>query len=218
MLKLVMIDVAVCAALIIVALCTGVLRWRRRHNRALLRRTRRGTAAGSAGGRAGRREAPLVPGFSARGRAQGPVVAVPAAPDQRAESWASRRWPVPRHASARTAKGPASGWPAPGGAPREVSHEPGPREPLPDMRPGEPRPHEPLPTVGPDGPRPREPFPTMGPREPSLQPGLAGPGHEPDQQATGPPTSSQKISSYYDAADRKMSDYLAERGWPKEPD
>ena len=204
MLKLVMIDVAVCAALIIVAFCAGMLRWRRRHKRALLRRAPRGTAAGSAGGRAGRREAPLVPGFSARGRAQGPVVAAPAAPDQRAGSRASRRWPAPRPASGRDAKGPASGWPAPGQAPREVSHEPRPHELLPNMRPGESR--------------PREPLPNMGPREPSLEPGPADPGDEPDKQATGPPTSSEKISSYYDDADRTMSDYLAERGWPKEPD
>jgi hypothetical protein len=203
MLKLVMIDVAVCAALIIVAFCAGILRWRR-HKRALLRRTRRGTAAGSAGGRAARREAPLVPGFSARGRAQGPVVAVPAAPDQRAGSRVSRRWPAPQPAPGRAAKGPESGWPAPGHALREVSHEPGPREPLPNIGPGESR--------------PREPLPNIGPGEPSLDPGPANPGDEPDQQATGPPTSSEKISSYYDDADRKMSDYLAERGWPKEPD
>jgi len=58
----------------------------------------------------------------------------------------------------------------------------------------------------------------MGPHEPSLEPGPADPGDEPDKQATGPPTSSEKISSYYDDADRTMSDYLAERSWPKEPD
>jgi hypothetical protein len=217
MLKLVMIDVAVCAALIIVAFCAGMLRWRRRHKRALLRRARRGTAVGSAGGRAARREAPLVPGFSARGRAQGPVVTVPAVPDQRAGSRAGRRWPAQQPASGQAAKGPASGWPAPEDTPREVSHEPRPREPLPNIGPGEPRPREPLPNIGPGEPRPREPLPNIGPGEPRLEPGPANPGDEPDQQAAGPPTSSEKISSYYDDADRKMSDYLAERGWPKEP-
>jgi hypothetical protein len=69
----------------------------------------------------------------------------------------------------------------------------------------------------PGEPRPREPLPNIGPGEPSLEPGPADHGNEPDKQATGPPTSSEKISSYYDDADRKVSDYLAERGWPKEP-
>jgi hypothetical protein len=193
MLKLVMIDVAVCAALIVVAFCAGMLRWRRRRNRGLQRRTRRGTAAGPAGGRAGRRETPLVPGFSADGGAQGPVVTVPAAPDQRARPQARRR-------SGRAAKGPASGWPDPGQTPREVSHEPGPREPLPNVGPAERSP----------GPGPGEPSPGPGP-------GPADPGDEPDRQAAGPPASSEKIGSYYNEADREMSDYLAERGWPEDP-
>ena len=75
--KLVLIDVAVCAALIMVAVCAMVLRWRRRRRRGLVRQTRRGTAAGPYGGRAARRETPLVPGFSAGSEAQDPAVAVP---------------------------------------------------------------------------------------------------------------------------------------------
>ena len=193
MLKLVLIDVAVAAALILVAFCAGMLRWRRRRERGLLRRTRRGSAAGSAGGRAARRETPLVPGFSADGGARGRVAAVSVAPDQRARPHTRRRRPAPDPAG-RAAKGPASGWPAPGHAPREVSHEPRPRRPLPNIGPGEPSPEP-----GPADPRP------------------ADPGDEPDQQAAGPLTSSEKISGYYDQADRDMSDYLAERGWPKDP-
>src|SRR5260370_9742824 len=65
MLKLVMIDVAVCAALITVAFCAMLLRWRRRRKRGLLRRTRRGTTAGPAGRRAALPETPLVPWFTA---------------------------------------------------------------------------------------------------------------------------------------------------------
>jgi len=193
MLKLVMIDVAVCAALILVAFCAGMLRWRRRRMLALQRRTPRGTAAGPAGRRAARRERHLVPGFSADGGAQAPVAAVPAAPDRRARPQGRRRWPAP-YPAGRAAKGPASGWPAPGHAPREVSHEPRPRRPLPNIGPGEPS---------------TEP----GPADPRA----ADPGGEPDQQAAGPLTSSDKISSYYDEADQDMSDYLAERGWPKKP-
>jgi len=189
MLKLVLIDVAVAAALILVAFCAGMLRWRRRRERGLLRRTRRGSAAGSAGGRAARREAPLVPGFSADGGARGRVAAVSVAPDQRARPHTRRRRPAPDPAG-RAAKGPASGWPAPGHALREVSHEP----------------------------RPHRPVSGIGPGESSQDPGPADSGDEPDQQAAGPLTSSEKISSYYDEADRDMSDYLTERGWPKEPE
>jgi hypothetical protein len=38
------------------------------------------------------------------------------------------------------------------------------------------------------------------------------------RKKTSPLTSTEKIDSYYAEADRAMSDYLTERGWPKEPD
>ena len=176
--KLVLIDVAVCAALIMVAACAMVLRWRRRRRREPVRRARRGT--------------PLVPGFSAGSEAQELAMPVRAKRDRLAASRAGRR-----ATPARANPGPASGWPTPGQAPREVSHEPGPREPGANLAPGEPRPNP-----GPGKPRP----------EP------ADPAGEPDQQGTGPLTSTEKIGNYYAEADQAMSDYLTERGWPKEPD
>lgn len=213
MLKLVLIDVAVCAALIMLAACAMVFRWRRRRRRGLVRRARRGTVAAPYGGRAARRETPLVPGFSADSEVPDPAMTVPAEPDRLAASRASRR-STPGRANpgranpGRADPGPASGWPTPGQAPREVSHEPGSRESGPNLAPGEPNLN-------------------LGPAEPSPQPGPANPAGEPDQQATGlrtgseqagPPTSTEKIGNYYAEADQAMSDYLTERGWPKEPD
>ena len=51
------------------------------------------------------------------------------------------------------------------------------------------------------------------------EPGPNGSGTEPDEQQTaaGAVTSSERIASYYDEADRPMADYLAARGWTKEP-
>ena len=183
--KLVLIDVAVCAALIMMAAFTMVLRWRRRRRRALVRQARRGTVAGPYGGRASRREAPLVPGLSAGSEMQDPAMAVPAERDRLAASRAGQR-----STPGRANPGPASGWPTPGQAPREVSHEPGPRGPRMNLAPGEPSP----------------------------APGRANPPDEPGQRATGAVTSTEKIDNYYAEADRAMSDFLTERGWPKEPD
>jgi len=203
MLKLVLIDVAVCAALIMVAACAMVLRWRRRRRRRLVRQARRGTVAGPYGGRAARRETPLVPGFSVASEAQDPAIAVPAKRNRLAASRAGQR-STPAGAN----PGPASGWPTPGQAPREISHEPGPREPSPNLAPGKPS----------LNPVPGEPSPNPLPGEPSPEPGPAKPAGEPDRQATGPLTSTEKIGNYYAEADQAMSDYLTERGWPEEPD
>jgi hypothetical protein len=65
---------------------------------------------------------------------------------------------------------------------------------------------------------PAEPSMNPGPGEPGPGPGRANPTDERDRRATGPPTSTEKIGNYYAEADRAMSDYLTERGWPKEPD
>ena len=183
--KLVLIDVAVCAALIMMAAFAMVLRWRRRRRRALVRQARRGTVAGPYGGRAARREAPLVPGLSAGSETEDPAMAVPAERDRLAASRAGQR-----STPGRANPGPASGWPTPGQAPREVSHEPGPRGPRMNLAPGERAP----------------------------EPGRANLPDEPGQRATGPLTSTEKIDNYYAEADQAMSDYLTERGWPKEPD
>ena len=183
--KLVLIDVAVCAALIMMAAFAMVLRWRRRRRRALVRQAQRGTVAGPYGGRASRREAPLVPGLSAGSEVPDPAMAVPARRHRLAASRASGR-----STPGRANHGPASGWPTPGQAPREVSHEPGPRGPRMNLAPGERTP----------------------------EPGRANLPDEPGQRATGPLTSTEKIDNYYAEADRAMSDYLTERGWSKEPD
>ena len=67
----------------------------------------------------------------------------------------------------------------------------------------------------------------LRPGEAGLEPRPANPAGEPDQRAigpptstekTGPPASTEKIGNYYAEADQAMSDYLTERGWPKEPD
>jgi hypothetical protein len=206
--KLVLIDVAVCAALILVAACAMVLRWRRRRMRRLVWQARRGTAAGPYGGRAARREAPLVPGLSAGIETPDPAMAVPAERDRLVASRAGQRSTPGRAKRGRAKRGPASGWPTPGQAPREVSHEPGPRGPSMNLA-------------------PTEPSMNIGPGQPGPEPGRANPAGEPDHRATGPRTSTgkagplsstEKIDSYYAEADRAMSDYLTERGWPKEPD
>ena len=192
--KLVLIDVAVCAALIMMAAFAMVLRWRRRRRRALVRQAQRGTVAGPYGGRASRREAPLVPGLSAGSEVPDPAMAVPARRHRLAASRASGR-----STPGRANHGPASGWPTPGQAPREVNHEPGPRGPIMNLAPA-------------------EPSMNLRPGEPGPQPGRANPAGEPGQRAAGPLTSTEKIDNYYAEADRAMSDYLTERGWSKEPD
>jgi hypothetical protein len=192
--KLVLIDVAVCAALIMMAAFTMVLRWRRRRRRALVRQARRGAVAGTYGGRAARREAPLVPGLSAGSETEDPAMAVPAERDRLAASRAGQR-----STPGRANPGPASGWPTPGQVPREVSHEPGPRGPSTNLAPA-------------------EPGMNFGPGAPGPQPGRTNPPDEPGQRATGAVTSTEKIDNYYAEADRAMSDFLTERGWPKEPD
>ena len=201
--KLVLIDVAVCAALIMVAAFTMVLRWRRRRMRRRVRQARRGTVAGPYGGRAGRRDAPLVPGLSAGSETEDPAMAVPAERDRLAASRAGQR-STPRRAN----RGPASGWPTPGQAPREVSHEPRPRGPGMNLTPAGPSMNF----------RPGEPSMNLRPGEPGPEPRRANPAGEPGQRATGPLTSTEKIGNYYAEADQAMSDYLTERGWPKEPD
>src|SRR6516165_1724731 len=124
--KLVLIDVAVCAALIMMAAFTMVLRWRRRRRRALVRQARRGAVAGTYGGRAARREAPLVPGLSAGSETEDPAMAVPAERDRLAASRAGQR-----STPGRANPGPASGWPTPGQAPREPRMNLAPGEPSP---------------------------------------------------------------------------------------
>jgi len=63
--------------------------------------------------------------------------------------------------------------------------------------------------------------------------GATGPAHDPDRagpepdapraapngkSATAGATASDRIGSYYDEADRAMSDYLAAMGWTEEPE
>jgi hypothetical protein len=50
------------------------------------------------------------------------------------------------------------------------------------------------------------------------EPSSDGPGAEPDDQqaAADAVTSSERIASYYDEADRRMAEYLAAQGWTQE--
>jgi hypothetical protein len=146
MLELILIDVAACAAVIMVAACLMVRRWRRRSNQPRMPvRERRGAVAELADVGMAERETAVVPGFSHDTVEPDVAAHVPAEPEQPAES-------------------PING------------------------------------VVGPE-------------------PGPNGPGAEPEEQqaAAGAVTSSERIASYYDEADRPMSDYLAARGWTEEP-
>lgn len=60
---------------------------------------------------------------------------------------------------------------------------------------------------------------SQGSRVAGPEPGPSGPGTGPDgqQAAADAVTSSARIASYYEEADRPMADYLAARGWTGEP-
>ena len=76
------------------------------------------------------------------------------------------------------------------------------------------------PGSGPDLPaEPKGTAESKAPEAPSLGPGPRGPEAEPDgpQGDARSATSDEPIVSYYEQADRPMSDYLETLGWPHEP-
>ena len=76
------------------------------------------------------------------------------------------------------------------------------------------------PGSGPDLPaEPKGTAESKAPEAPSLGPGPRGPEAEPDepQGDARSATSDEPIVSYYEQADRPMSDYLETLGWPHKP-
>jgi hypothetical protein len=189
MIQLLLIDVALCALLVVVAGC--IMLWRRRHRRdqaAIRAGEPLGTAAGLAGGGTAGRETAVVPGFGDDPAEPDLVASAPPEPEQAA----------PSQVSGMT--GPA---PGPGGRGTELNgarpepnglraHRDGPR--------AEPQ------ANGATGPAP-DPARPDAPRAASN-----------GQPAAGAATASDRIGSYYDEADRAMADYLAAMGWTEEPE
>ena len=90
MFELLLIDVALCAALIIVIAFIMVMRrWRRSSGRASMPVRQRGAAAELAGGGAARRERALVPGFSDNTAEPDRDLHAPPEPEQPAQSQVS---------------------------------------------------------------------------------------------------------------------------------
>jgi hypothetical protein len=102
MLELLLIDVAVCAALIMVAALVVIRRWRRRSGQPSMPASRRGAAAEPAGEVMAPREIAIVPGFADTVQPD-PGAHVPAPPGQAA------------HLQARPAAGPQGPGPQPNG-------------------------------------------------------------------------------------------------------
>jgi hypothetical protein len=185
--------------LVVVAGCVMLVRRRRRRNRAQVRAAeRQGTAVELAGdGMAGGKTA-VVPGFGDDPAESDPGAGAPAEPDQAAEPQVS-----------------GTTGPAPD------SHSPGAERDSPRAKAERPR-------AKPDAPQAERDAPRAEPRAN----GATGPAHDPDGPGTGPDapqaapngqpaaaaaTVSNQIGSYYDEADRAMSDYLAALGWTEEP-
>jgi hypothetical protein len=164
-LELLLIDVALCALLVMVAGGIMLGRRRRRRNRALMPAGEwLGTAAEPAGDGTAERETAVVPGFGDDPAESGLEAGAPAEPEQAAQPRASG----------------LTGPPA---------------------------------SVNGAGAEPAGPVVTG----PSASPNGAGAKPAGQQAAAGDAAASDPIGSYYDEADRAMSDYLAARGWTDEP-
>ena len=198
MLQLLLIDVALCALLVVVAGCIMWWRWRGRRSRA---GDRPGTAAELAEDGMAGRDTAVVPGFGDYPAEPDRDVGTPAGPDRGAGTPAWPEQAAPSLVSRVT--GPA---PDPGGPGIELNgSRPGPngRRPSRAGQRAEPR------ANGAAGQAP-------DPDRPAAEAGAprAAPNGQP---AADPPTASDRIGSYYDEADRAMADYLAAMGWTEEP-
>ena len=211
MLGVLLIDAALCALLIILAGWVIIGRRRRQRDRALISAGEgQGPAAGLAGDGMAGHETAVVPGFGADPVEPDPGLSALAEPEQAAGPQASGT------------NGPA---PDPGG---------------PGVERVGPRARADGPAAGPrakaDGPRAEADAPRAVRDAPRAEPqanGATGPAHDPDRagpephapraapngkSATAGATASDRIGSYYDEADRAMSDYLAAMGWTEEPE
>jgi hypothetical protein len=193
MLQLLLIDVALCALLVVVAGCIMLVRRRRRRAQAPADAGERpGTAAALAGDGAAGRETAVVPGFGEDPAEPDLDASAPAEPEQAAEPQVSE--------VAGQAPDPDGPQAAPNGARAE-------RDGLRLKR---------------DAPRaePQVSVATSSAADPDrrgaepVTPRAAANG----QPAAGAATASDRIGSYYDEADRAMSAYLAAMGWTGEPE
>src|SRR6516225_9976743 len=211
MLGVLLIDAALCALLIILAGWVIMGRRRRQRDRAPMRAGEgQGPAAGLAGDGMAGHETAVVPGFGADPVEPDPGLSALAEPEQAAGPQASGT------------NGPA---PDPGGPGVERV---GPRARADGSAAG--------PRAKADGPRAEADAPRAVRDAPRAEPqanGATGPAHDPDRagpepdapraapngkSATAGATASDRIGSYYDEADRAMSDYLAAMGWTEEPE
>ena len=221
MFNLLLIDVAACVALIMVAAFVMVMRWHRRGRPVpkLIRKVRR-SAAGDTEWRAPRRAA-VVPGFSReRGQpgAQQDMRAEGASPG-RPSAQAGQPQPAARSGDPARAGQPAQAvQPAQAGQlayamqhahARNVTYAAQPAQA------GQPAPAGHPAHAGRDGRAEQAARRAEGSEMAEPEPSRNGPGAAPDQQPD-PAARSQRIGSYYDEADRAMSDYLSAMGWTGE--
>ena len=235
MFHLILIDVAACVALIMVAAFFMVRRWLQRTRRSLIPASwRRRAAAERAGQGVASRPVAVIPGLTA-----------PAAKARRARraSRAARRAPATpirpaaqpqqeAHAHPATQPMPAAMQAGTQPLPTAVQAEQG-TQPLEAVPPGRPpRPVVPAEqaTRAQQATQPPRPMRVAAAQQ-AVRPGGAGEKRSAEQSLNGPgaaprerprparpATSAERIGSYYDEADRHMSDYLAELGWADEPD
>jgi hypothetical protein len=186
--ELLLLDVALCVLLVMLAGCVMMVRRRRRRNQAAARAGEgQGTAAELTGNGMVRRETAVVPGFGEYPAEPDLDGSAPAEPEHAARSQVSRATgPPPDPDGPRAERNGARA--GPDGA---------------RARPDGPRAERNGARAGPDGAR-------AGPDTPG-----AAPNGQP--AAAGAATASDPIGSYYDEADRAMSDYLAALGWTEEP-
>jgi hypothetical protein len=174
LLELILIDVALCALLVVVAGCIMLVRRRRRRHQDPMRAAeRQGTGLELAGDGMAGHETAVVPGFGDGWAEPDPGANVPAEAKHAADPQASgTTGPAP------DPDGPA----AERDKPRTKADERG-------TEPGAPRAERHAPRAAPNG-----------------------------QPAAAHAAVSDRIGSYYDEADRAMSDYLAAMGWGEEPE
>ena len=218
MLGVLLIDAALCALLIILAGWVIIGRRRRQRDLALISAGEgQGPAAGLAGDGMAVHETAVVPGFGDDRVEPDPGLSSLAEPEQAAEPQASGTngpAPDPRGPGAER-DGPRAQADGPGAEPRAKADG---LQAEADAPPGER-----------DAPQAERAAPRAEPQAngatgPAHD--LDGPGPEPDapqaapngKSATAGATASDRIGSYYDEADRAMSDYLAAMGWTEEPE
>jgi hypothetical protein len=201
MTHLLLIDVAACVALIMVAALVMVMRWRRRRPpRSMPGRPRRRAVAENSGDGLAPGRAAVVPGFSRDGARPDPGAHTPLEPEQAARAEHPAQTAPARH-------------PQHAAQPKQVAQVQHVAQTAPARQPGRAAGAGQPPGAAP----PQQVRDGRGAAHP--QPSLNGPGAAPGEQPDtgGVIPDGERIGSYYDEADQPMSDYLAELGWTAEP-